>query len=87
MNPPLAVSEKIIDRNINLMKSAALFLCFFADGMSNAIVGPTLLDLQTQTATSVKEISLILPSRSIGQGVGALACEYKKYTRNEEYVF
>jgi hypothetical protein len=52
-----------------------LFFCFFVDGMSNAIVGPTLLDLQTQTATSVREISLILPSRSIGQGIGALMCE------------
>ena len=62
------------NRQISL-KTLALSLCFLAAGMSSAIVGPTLLDLQTQTATSLDQVSLVLTSRSLGLGVGALVCE------------
>jgi aryl-alcohol dehydrogenase-like predicted oxidoreductase len=57
------------------LKTVALSFCFLAAGMSSAIVGPTLLDLQTQTATTLDKISLVLTSRSLGLGVGALLCE------------
>lgn len=54
------------------LKTLALSLCFLAAGMSSAIIGPTLLDLQMQTSTSLDQISLVLTFRSLGMGVGAL---------------
>ena len=68
-----STSDLVKSKSGNMWKTIALSFCFLADGMNNAIVGPTLLDLQTQTGSHLKEISLILPFRSIGQGVGALA--------------
>ena len=55
------------------IKTIILFLSFSSLGCQLAVVGPTLLDLQLQVDTSLEEISLILPARSAGYALGAIA--------------
>lgn len=60
------------------IKTMMLTVSFFTLGMSGAIIGPTLLDLQLQTSTTIDKISLVLTARSVGIGLGALIGKHQR---------
>lgn len=58
-------------------KMLALILCNLAGGLSIAIIGPTLLDLQTQTHTTLTHIVFAFNFKAVAGIIGALASEYR----------
>jgi len=47
---------------INFAKTCALYASVMFMGMGFAIIGPTLLDLKTQTGRELNEVAIILPA-------------------------
>lgn len=61
---------------IRLLKTLSIWTGTFCIGLSIAVVGATLLDLQQQVATDLTSISYLLPARSAGYVVGSLFREF-----------
>lgn len=57
------------------LKFAALMPSLVAGGMSMAIIGPTLLDLQDQVSCTTSQVALIFTARAAGSIVGCFICE------------
>ena len=55
-----------------VVKSISLWIGYMAVGMSLAMVGPTLLDLQQQVQTGITNISFVLTARAAGFVAGSL---------------
>ncbi|KAF8785944.1 Sodium-dependent glucose transporter 1 like protein [Argiope bruennichi] len=58
---------------IKIFKTCNLYLCFLMLGMSVAIPGPTLLDLQNLVNTDMQHIAFIYTARSAGYLFGSLS--------------
>ncbi|XP_048581357.1 sodium-dependent glucose transporter 1A [Nematostella vectensis] len=55
------------------LKTAALFLAFFAVGMGLALYGPTLLDLKLYTSSTLTHMSAVFATRALGYLLGGLS--------------
>lgn len=64
--------EQITKHKVRAVKTAVLYLVFFTVGLSVAIPGPTLLDLQLLTNSTLSQITYILSSRSAGYAIGSI---------------
>ncbi|CAL1261621.1 unnamed protein product [Larinioides sclopetarius] len=60
-------------KGIKIFKTCNLYLCFLMLGMSVAIPGPTLLDLQNLVGTDMQHIAFIYTARSAGYLFGSLS--------------
>ncbi|GBM16324.1 Sodium-dependent glucose transporter 1A [Araneus ventricosus] len=60
-------------KGIKIFKTCNLYLCFLMLGMSVAIPGPTLLDLQNLVNTDMQHIAFIYTARSAGYLIGSLS--------------
>ncbi|KFM60628.1 Sodium-dependent glucose transporter 1, partial [Stegodyphus mimosarum] len=63
---------KLSEKWLRIIKTTNLYLCFFNLGMSVAVPGPTLLDMQNLVNTDTQHIAFIYTARSIGYLVGSL---------------
>lgn len=57
------------------LETCALFTSFIALGLSLGVVGPTLLDLQTQVQRDLNEVATALPARAGGYALGSFVSE------------
>jgi hypothetical protein len=57
------------------LETGALFTSFIGLGFSLGVVGPTLLDLQTQVQRELSEVAYALPARAGGYALGSLISE------------
>lgn len=76
----MSVLHEIKTHKVRAIKTFALFCCFIAHGLVLGVVGPTLMDLQVATGTSIDKISYIIPSRAVGFGIGTF-CSGLWYSR------
>lgn len=58
---------------LQFFKTMVIYTTILAMGLGSGLFGPTLLDLRTQVSRSLSEISLVMPARSLGFGVGSMA--------------
>lgn len=68
------------DLKWRLIRSLALLLSYVIHGMFLGTVGPTLLDFQIRTNSSIGDVTYIILGRALGMCVGTFLGK-KKYTR------
>lgn len=66
------VLQLLLSDRPRLFKTLFLWSGMLAVGLSIAVVGTTLLDLQQQVASDLSTISFLLPARSGGYVLGSL---------------
>lgn len=59
------------DLKWRLIRSGALLLSYFSHGMGLGVVGPTMLDIQIRTNTTISEITFIIIGRAAGLSIGS----------------
>lgn len=64
------------DLKWRLIRSGALLLSYFAHGMTLGSVGPTMLDIQIRTNSSISEVTYIIISRAAGLSIGSFLGMY-----------
>jgi hypothetical protein len=73
---PKTTFQLFISDRQKCLKTLLMWSGTLTIGLSMAIVGVTLMDLQQQIHTDLSSISLLLPARSAGYVIGSLSCEY-----------
>lgn len=71
---------------ISALKTLLICLSFLTFGMTAAMTGPTLLDLQIQVNTTLEMITLVLPVRSFGNVLGCVGCKNRGNGSVEEHL-
>lgn len=57
--------------NVKLLKTLAMYLGMLAHGFGMGITGPSMLDLQIKTSSTLDEISFMILGRAAGLGLGS----------------
>jgi hypothetical protein len=68
--------QQIREESSRTITTVLVMPVMFSFGLYLAMPGPTILDLQQQTQTTLTQISLILTARSAGGGIGSLISEH-----------
>lgn len=66
------ITSKILKERVRLVKTLALYLAFLAHGLGLGITGPSMLDLQISTSSSLDQITYMIIGRAFGLAVGSL---------------
>jgi FHS family Na+ dependent glucose MFS transporter 1 len=66
------ITDKIWKEKERLITTAALYVAFIAHGLGLGITGPTMLDLQISTSSSLDQITYMIIGRAFGLAVGSL---------------
>lgn len=68
----MAFISELKKHKLAFFKTSTLYASFIMIGLTSAIAGPTILDLQLATGVAYDKITLILPGRSGGYALGSL---------------
>lgn len=68
------------DLKWRLIRSGVLLLSYFSHGMGLGVVGPTMLDLQIRTNSSISEVTYVIIGRAAGLSLGSFLGEFSILT-------
>lgn len=71
---PIIWEHPFLQNKSRVWHTLVVFLAFASHGFGFGVVGPTLLDLEISTQSTLKLISFMVPARAIGLAVGATMC-------------
>ena len=78
----MTVLSQIREHRIRALKSLAMYTVFCAYGLTGALLGPTMLDLQLLVSGTIEQVAYVLPGRSVGIVTGSLISEYTDHLSN-----
>ena len=68
----LFFASKIFEERVRLIKTLALYMAFLSHGLGLGITGPSMLDLQISTSSTLDQITYMIIGRAFGLAVGSL---------------